>query len=350
MKKILSTTDGRAISRTSRTWFRKRNSSIGVAILSSVMLLTAACGSTSATSKTSTSTTASSGLPFHTVTIVSYSPPGGTVDLLAREIAKEGPTYFPGVNFVVQDITGGGPAHGLDYLLSKPADGATWAVTTRSITSELATTLKSQFQLNQFNFVATQIGEPYEIAVNPSSGITTMKELIAAAQKNPNFTFGGFSSGSPQELLAYLLAQENHFKFNWVPYSGGNKAMAALLGNHIDAGSLGLAYTVQSVNAGKLRVLGISTKTSAITAPTFKSLGINNVIAESLHWTGVITKVGIPSAVNTEMASGLVKMANSPSFLAFDKKLGFVPSVESGAQLQSEATQSYAAFQSAFSK
>lgn len=328
----------------------QRKRVLGFSALASLALFVAACGNTatSSASTSSTSESTSTSFPVHTVTIVSYSPPGGTVDLLAREIAKEGPKYFPGVTFVVQDITGGGPAHGLDYLLSKPADGATWAVTTRSISSELATTLSSQFQLNQFNFVATQIGEPYEIAVNSSSSINTMKELVAAAQKNPKFTFGGFSSGSPQELLAYLLAKQYNFKFNWVPYSGGNKAMAALLGNHIDAGSLGLAYTVESVNAGKLRVLGISTPTKAISAPTFESLGIKNVIAQSLHWTGVITKSGLSPSVNAQMTAGLVKMANSSSFLAFDKKLGFVPDVESGAKFQNEVKASYDAFKSAF--
>lgn len=330
-----------------------------VTLVSTMAIVAAACGTSSASSKpvsaasssstvASSSTTSTLKYPVNHVTIISYSSPGAAVDLLAREIAKEAPKYFPGVTFTVQDVTGGGPAHGLDYLLSKPADGSVWAVGTRSVAAELATNLHSQFSLSQFSFLATLIGDPYEIAVSPSSGITSMKQLVAAAQKNPNFTFGGFSSDSPQELLAYLLAQQYHFKFNWVPYSGGNKAMVDVMGGHLNAGSLNLGYTVQSVNAGKLKVLGISTHTSVITAPTFHSLGINNVIAESLHWTGVLTRGSVPSPVKSQITSALVKMAKSQAFKTFDSKLGFVQDIESGSQLQSEVTQSYKAFQSAF--
>lgn len=352
MKGIFTAVSGPTVARGSS---RLRKVTISTALLSSMALITAACGSATVSSakpspaaSSSSNTTSTVKFPVHNVTIISYSSPGAAVDILAREIAKEGPKYFPGVTFSVQDVTGGGPAHGLDYLLSKPANGSVWAVGTRSVSAELATNLSSQFKLSQFKFLATLIGDPYEIAVSPSSGITSLKQLVAAAQKNPNFTFGGFSSDSPQELLAYLLAKQYHFKFNWVPYSGGNKAMVDVMGGHLNAGSLNLGYTVQAVKSGKLKVLGISTNTSVITAPTFKSLGINNVIAESLHWTGVLTSAGVPATVQSQITDGLVKMANSQTFRTFDSKLGFVPDVESGTKLQTEVSKSYKAFQSAF--
>ena len=333
---------------TRRRRFRRGRARLLAGVIG-VGLIATACGSTSTSASKSSSPAPT--FPTHLVTIVSYSPPGSAVDLLGREVAKLAPQYFKGVHFVVQDVTGGGPSNGLDYLLSKPANGSTWVIDTRSIATELATTLKSEFKLSQFQFQSTIVGDPYDIAVNPASGITTFAQLIAAARKNPNFTFGGFSTGSPQEFLPLLLSQEFHFKFNWVPFSGGAPATTALLGNHIDAGSLNFSYSLQQAEAHQIRMLGMSLTSPSPQlpgVPTFQSLGAQNLIAESVHWMGVFTRSGTPAAVSQKIQTGLAAIVKSPTFLAFEKKFGFVPYLVAGSALQKLVQNTYSAFAKQF--
>src|SRR5258708_17347944 len=60
--------------------------------------------------------------PSHTVRIIATSPPGGSVDLLARVLAEDFSRSF-GVPFVVESRPGPTGNIGVDLLVKAPPDG-----------------------------------------------------------------------------------------------------------------------------------------------------------------------------------------------------------------------------------
>jgi putative tricarboxylic transport membrane protein len=76
-------------------------------------------------------------------------------------------------------------------------------------------------------------------------------------------------------------------KLNYIPYSGGGEALAAILGGHVAVGISSLSEWEGQITSGELRVLAISsgTKVEGVDAPTLKEQGLD---VELANWRGVV--------------------------------------------------------------
>jgi putative tricarboxylic transport membrane protein len=135
--------------------------------------------------------------------------------------------------------------------------------------------------------------------VPASSEIKTLSELIDKFKADPgSISWGGGSAGGTDHILAGLIAQSvgiDGSKVNYVPFSGGGEALAAILGGHVTVGISGLGEWKGQIQSGELRALAISApqKLEGIDIPTLKEQGVD---VELANWRAVVAAPGIDEA------------------------------------------------------
>src|SRR5690606_26515157 len=126
-------------------------------------------------------------------------------------------------------------------------------------------------------------------------------------------SFAGGSAGGIDHTLVGLLAGETGVDptaINYIPYSGGGEALAAILGSQVSAGVSGYSEWAGQIEAGEMRVLSISSpeRIEGIDAPTMIEQGVDLDIA---NWRGVVAapdlsdeeRQALVSTVDTLVAS-----------------------------------------------
>jgi putative tricarboxylic transport membrane protein len=116
--------------------------------------------------------------------------------------------------------------------------------------------------------------------------------MVDAFKKDPKgFAFAGGSAGSTDQVLAGLFAREVGVApadVNYVAHSGGGEANAAILSGSVEAGVSGLAEFIDLIDAGKMRLLAVSSdeRIDGVDAPTLRELGYEDLVVP--NWRGVM--------------------------------------------------------------
>ena len=110
--------------------------------------------------------------------------------------------------------------------------------------------------------------------------------------------FGGGSAGGTDHILAGLVAKAaggDVTKLNYVPFSGGGEALAAILGGHVVAGISGYSEWAGQIKSGELRALAISApeRQAGIDIPTLKEQGVD---VELANWRAIVAPPGLDDA------------------------------------------------------
>jgi putative tricarboxylic transport membrane protein len=82
---------------------------------------------------------------------------------------------------------------------------------------------------------------------------------------------------------------------NYVPYSGGGEALAAILGGHVSVGISGLSEWQGQIKSGELRAFAISApeRLEGVDIPTLKEQGVD---VELANWRAIVAAPGIDDA------------------------------------------------------
>ena len=158
---------------------------------------------------------------------------------------------------------------------------------------------KSPVNLSMVTPLARLTGE-YEIIVVPSnSPHKTMADLVKAFKANPgSISWGGGSAGGTDHILAGLVAKAagaDVAKLNYVPFSGGGEALAAVMGGHVVAGISGYGEWAGQIKSGELRALAISSpeRQPGIDIATLKEQGVDVDLA---NWRAIVAPPGLDDA------------------------------------------------------
>jgi putative tricarboxylic transport membrane protein len=137
------------------------------------------------------------------------------------------------------------------------------------------------------------------------SRFATMSEVMAQLKKDPgSIKWGGGSRGSTEHIAACLLARSagvDPRKINYVAFRGGGEASAAVLADDVTIGGSGYGEFADSILAGKMRALGVTSasRLANVPVPTLKEQGWNVVIR---NWRGVYGAPGISAGERARLA------------------------------------------------
>jgi putative tricarboxylic transport membrane protein len=244
------------------------------------------------------------------LTLIAPAKPGGGWDQTARamqEVLQSGGMVKA---VTVENVPGAGGTVGLAQFADKnKGDGGALLVNGLVMVGAVLTNA-SPVSLKDTTPIARLTGE-YEVIVVPAaSELKTLGDLVAKIKADPgSAAIGGGSAGGTDHILAGLLLQAagaDATKLNYVPFSGGGEALAAVMGGHVTAGISGFGEWEGQIKSGELRALAISSgaKIEGIDIATMKEQGID---VELANWRAVVA----PPGISDEQKKALVATADS---------------------------------------
>jgi len=245
--------------------------------------------------------------------IVPYAP-GGTSDILARQIGPK-LTEAWGQPVIVENKPGANGNVGADFVAKSAPDGYTLLLTDLGgLVISASVYPKLPFDpAKDFSPVVMVSYSPHVLAVHPSVKATNVKELIALAKANPgklNFAISGLG-GAPQ-LAGIEFAQRTGVNWTYIPYKGGSDAVAAVVAGQADVLFNGMLATWPSVQGGRLKAVAISSAQrmpSAPDTPTVAEQGLSGF--ETGSFQGVVGPKGIPRDTVAKLNGELVNVLNT---------------------------------------
>jgi tripartite-type tricarboxylate transporter receptor subunit TctC len=262
--------------------------------------------------------------PTKPVSLVVPYPPGGTSDVIGRQLAQRLREEL-GQPFVVENKAGAATAIGATFVARAPKDGYTLllsAGTTFTVIPHFND--KLAYKLDDFDPVAPVATVPFAFVVKKDFPAKTVKEYAAYARANPgkvnNATNG---QGSMVHLLGELIATGLDVKLTQVHYKGAAPATMDMLAGVIDSNVEALTSAVPNVTTGQYRALAVLSRDRQPLlpdVPTFRELGYPAILGET--WYAVFVPAGTPKPVADKLGAALRKITTSASFAEAMRKIG----------------------------
>jgi tripartite-type tricarboxylate transporter receptor subunit TctC len=201
--------------------------------------------------------------PTRAVTIVVPFTPGGSTDIIARMLAQKLEQRL-GKSFVVENRPGAGTIIAASAIAKAAPDGYVLLMAPSSTMAVNVTLYKKLPYDPPTDFIplAGLARVPFVLLVNPSLPVHSLPELIAYAKARPGqLSFASVGPGVPHHLYAELLMSTAGIAMTHVPYKGSAPALNDVVAGHIPLMFSDIAPAVGMLQAGKVRPLGVTTRT-----------------------------------------------------------------------------------------
>ena len=267
-------------------------------------------------------------------------PPGGATDISARMLGQKLGEIW-GQTVVIENRGGAGGGVGAAEAARAAPDGYTLFFPSGSVvTANQHIYAKMNYDPEKdFEPVTNVVSGPQVLVVPASSPYKTVKDLIDAAKANPGkLTFGHAGIGSQTHLAAENFVYQAKIDAIAVPYKGEGPGIAALVGGETSFFVGNMAAAIGHVNSGRLRALGVTSKTEAPQLPGVPPIAKTVPGFENTGWFGIVAPAGTPKDIiqkvyrdtrkaleDTQMkarfyAQGLAPVGNTPEQMAKDLK------------------------------
>jgi len=249
--------------------------------------------------------------------IMAPAAPGGGWDQTARTMQEVLGAEGISGSVQVQNVPGAGGTVGLAQFVSQNAGKGDQLIVGGYVMVGAILTNASPVSLADVTPIARLTGEYEAIVVPASSPIQNIGELVEALKADPGaVSWAGGSAGGTDHIAVGLLAKAagvDPTKINYIAYSGGGEALAAILGSQVTAGISGLGEFKAQADAGTLRILAVTSeeRIEGVDAPTLKETGLDVVLQ---NWRMVAAAPGISADQKAAILADVEKMVNSASW------------------------------------
>ena len=230
--------------------------------------------------------------------VVPYSA-GTTTDVLGRLYAlKLGEALRQPV--VVENRAGAGGNIAGEVVARAAPDGYTITLSTSSVhATNLALYGKLPFDpVRDFTHVTLLAAAPNMLAINNAIPVRTVAELIAYAKANPGkLTYISAGSGTSPHMAGELLRTMAGIDIVHVPYKNITQGFADLFGGQVSMIFYHVPVIYPHVKDGRLRALGVATRTRTPLAPEVPPIGDTLPGYDLRPWWGVSGPAGLPQEV-----------------------------------------------------
>lgn len=265
---------------------------------------------------------AQSEFPTKSVHIIVGFVPGASTDLISRLMANEWGRQFS-QQFVVENKPGAASAIAADQVARSPKDGYTLlAGGTVNLSTGLINAQQSFDIPRDFTPVIMIASQPMILAVHPSTGVSSVAELIALAKAKPGtLSYGSTGTGATPHLLTELFQQTTGTRMVHVPYQGSPQAVTDLLAGRIQLMFSPAAAVLPHIESGALTGLAVSPSKRSSAAPKLPTLRESGVDLEASLWFAIWAPAGTPrAAVERLSKAGNEAIKSAEAKLMFEKQ------------------------------
>lgn len=247
-------------------------------------------------------------------TIIAPAGPGGGWDQTARTMQEVLQATKISNRVQVQNVPGAGGTVGLAQFVAGNSGKADQLIVGGYVMVGAILTNGSPVGLDDVTPIARLTGEYEAIVVPTASDVADINALVEKLKADPgSVSWAGGSAGGTDHIAVGLLAKAagvDPTKINYIAYSGGGEALAAILGNQVTAGVSSLGEFLPQVEAGALRILAVSSdeRIEGVDAPTLKEAGLDVVLQ---NWRMVAAAPGLSDEQVATISADIEKMVQS---------------------------------------
>ncbi|MBS7778575.1 tripartite tricarboxylate transporter substrate binding protein [Acidovorax sp. CCYZU-2555] len=261
--------------------------------------------------------------PSAPVTLVVPFAAGSGTDAVARIVAKKlGERLKQPV--LVDNRAGANAQIAAQFVAKAKPDGYTLFMTTNtshSANPSLIANLKYD-PIKDFTPVA-RVGElPFALVVNKNDPARSLKEWIEQVKSHP----GKFSYATPNSTS--LVASETIKRIAGldvmaIPYKSSPQALTDLIGGTVQMYVVDLGSGMGMINAGSVRVLGVTTKESLKSVPHAVPIVKEVPGFDLTSWNGIFGPAGMPKPVVDKLNAELQEVLADKEVQKSLSQLGF---------------------------
>jgi tripartite-type tricarboxylate transporter receptor subunit TctC len=257
-----------------------------------------------------------SAYPSKPVTLIVTMAPGGTTDIVGRQLAQKLQENL-GNGFVVDNKPGAGGNIGSQLVAKTAPDGYTLMVqlsSTQVINPSLYKNTGFD-PVKDFAPITPIVNVPYVLVVHPNSPIRTMKDLIGAAKSSPKpMQYSSAGNGTPNHLLVEMLGSMTGVKFEHIPYKGAAIATNAVAAGEVPFTIAAVPTALGQIKGGLVRPLGISSVAPLNAVPDVPPIANTVPGFSGDAWVGLFAPAGTPQPIVDKLNAEVRKIASHPEF------------------------------------
>jgi tripartite-type tricarboxylate transporter receptor subunit TctC len=250
--------------------------------------------------------------PSKTVKIIVPSGPGGITDIVARIVANR-LTERMGQTFLVDNKGGASGIIGTEVVARAPPDGYTLLMVYPSHPVNPSLKLHLPYDtIRDFAPVTTLTTVSLVLLVPPSLPARSVQELIALSKRD-RLTFASVGSGSLAHLGAEVFRVKAGIELTHVPYRSSPAAQQALMSGEVSMFFDTPITAVPLVKDGRLRALGVSTRTRSDLLPDVPTIAEAGVPGyEVLGWNGILAPAATPAPIVQRLNREICAILDEP--------------------------------------
>lgn len=255
--------------------------------------------------------------PSKPVRFVTWSSPGGTIDVVTRLMAENLSKRWS-QPITVDNRVGASGMLATEHVARAAPDGYTILFTTPTaqLYNPLLRTKVPYDPVKDFQPLSLLVTGPMALTAAKGAPFSTMQELLAHARGGSSrLTYGTWGIGSGAHLLGEQLKAQTQLDWVQVPYKNGESGILVdVVGGSIDVGFMGGGSAKNHAASGKVKILGVTgtSRTAHLPdVPTFAEQGLTGM--EFGGWIAAYAPAGTPRAVVDKLVAGLQDVMREPA-------------------------------------
>lgn len=264
---------------------------------------------------TAASARAADTYPSKPIRLIIPLAPGGTVDLVARLVAK-GLTQELGQSVIVENRPGASGLLGTRYVAQAAPDGYTLVAVANTFISAPEFVPNAGYDpIKDFAPITETCQIPMVLEVNPAVvKEKTVREFIARAKAHPGeISYGSSGVGSTGYIAAELFSRQAGIKMLNVSYKGNGQALMDVVSGQVMSMFDQVSTSGPYVRANKLRALAVTTSTRSALLPDVPTISESGLPGyEDVTFNAILAPAGTPAPVVDRLYKAIAKVLADP--------------------------------------
>ena len=264
------------------------------------------------------------GFPSQAIRIIMPFTPGGSNDVVAREIAQGLQTRLK-QTAVVENRPGGGGTIAYQGVAKSPPDGHTLLIAPASFTMGPHLSKKPVYHpVNDYAAITMMADVPFVMVVPSKLPAKSVKEFIELARKSKDkLSFASVGQGTPQHLAAELFKMHAKVDLVHIPFKGATAVLPDLVAGRIDMFIGAINSLLPLIEGGQLRALAASGNRRIQSMPNLPNMadaGLPEVDINS--GVGLVAPAKTPNDIIQTLYKEIVTITSDKGYHARMDKIG----------------------------
>jgi tripartite-type tricarboxylate transporter receptor subunit TctC len=258
--------------------------------------------------------------------IIPYTP-GGSIDNTGRLVADQLQRQL-GTPVVVENLPGASGLVGTLAAMKAKPDGYTLIFNASSQVYLPSVVANKTYDATKDFTPVGQIGYvPLLVVVNNAVPAKNLAELAQLAKAAPGkYAWATSGLGTTSHLSEELFNRALGTGMDIITYKGAVPQLTDVIGGHVAAAVSPMPGVFPFVQAGRLKVIGVTSKTRLPNLPDVPTVSESAIPGyELLSWYGIWAPANTPMPIVNRLNAEIGKAVDSPNLRARFQELSFIP-------------------------